>query len=205
MIGSVSGNTNRLSIDPGSLSSSQRHAAIFKKLDVNGDGTISKAELGVVASGNRNGKDAAAIMNEVDTNGDGGIDQAENDAFLSKLESQGKPKMPPPGQGPRGGNGVQSGNSSEDHSKIFDELDTNKDGKVSLQELMAAATDETASSELENLLKSMDVDADGSISKGELDSFLTKLEEEMKLLSQPYGKDGKGIAAGPGQTVDAVV
>ena len=208
MVGSVSGNTNRLSIDLGSVSSSQRHAAMFKKLDANGDGKIDETELG--ASGKLTGKEAAAIMKKADINGDGTIDSTENDAFLSNVEAQRGAKTPPPGPPPSGGgpHGAHSGGSSGSSSEIFDKLDTNKDGKVSLEELLAATTDESTSTDVQDLLKSMDTDSDGSISKGELDTFLTKLEQELHTLmhsSKTYSVDGEGTTDELGQSVDKIV
>ncbi|HTY38607.1 MAG TPA: EF-hand domain-containing protein [Bacteroidota bacterium] len=208
MVGSVSGNTNRLAIDLGSVSSSQRHAEVFKKLDTNGDGKIDATELAAVTEAKGKGKDAAAIMKEVDTNGDGAIDSSENDAFLTTMEAHRGGKMPPPGPPPSGGpKGGKPGAASTNHNQIFDKLDTNKDGKVSLEELLAATTDDSTSSDVQDLFKSMDSDSDGSISQSELDTFLTKLEKELETLmhtSRKYSADGKDTTSGLGQSIDSV-
>jgi Ca2+-binding EF-hand superfamily protein len=209
MVGSVGGKAPQLSIDLSYLTSSQRHAEILRKLDANADGKIDESELQAVVPDKGNGKDAASIIKAANTNGDGGIDSSENDALLSKLEPQGKPKAPPPGPRPSGGaHGVQPGSSSEDHSKIFDRLDTNKDGKVSMQELLAATTNGSSNAGVEDLFKSIDSNADGSFTKNDLDSFLTKIEEEMKAMTnlfQSYNQRGKGEAGTIGQSIDSVM
>jgi hypothetical protein len=55
---------------------SPRQAALFAKLDTNGDGTISKSELEAAFGGNAN-TSADAVFNKLDTNGDGSVDPSE--------------------------------------------------------------------------------------------------------------------------------
>jgi Ca2+-binding EF-hand superfamily protein len=206
MIGSVGTNTCGLASVFSSISASQRHAQMFKKLDTNGDGKIDAAELQAGAPKDGKSKDAATIMKEVDTSGDGSIDSTENDAFLTKMEAQGNPGVPPPGPKPSGGpQGRPADSSSQDVSAIFDKLDTNKDGVVSLQELMAATGDDGTTSDLNDLFTSIDSNSDGSVTKDELSTFLAKLEEEVATpakLTQSYNGQGMGTASGIGQSVD---
>jgi Ca2+-binding EF-hand superfamily protein len=209
MTSSIGSTTPRFSIDLNSVSAAQRHAAVFKKVDSNGDGKIDGSELQAMATGSKNDADSAAILKAIDTNGDGGIDEAENDAFMTKMESQGSGRMQPSGSRPQGPPpGGQSGSASENNAKIFDELDTNKDGKVSLQELMAAAGDDSDDSSIQDLLKSIDTDSDGSISNDEFDTFMTKLEEEMQAFTQSiqsYDEEGNENSNDRGRNLDSVV
>src|SRR5690348_552856 len=84
----------------GSCGSSQDTATqrqeLFQKLDTNGDGKISKDELGAAlanqqSSGGANSKGPSLddLFSRIDTNGDGSIDQSENDAFLSSVQKGG--------------------------------------------------------------------------------------------------------------------
>jgi Ca2+-binding EF-hand superfamily protein len=186
-IGSSSGWASQLL---NAASASERHASMFKKLDTNGDGKIDASELQAAQPKDGKGKDAAAIMKEADTNGDGSIDSSENDAFLTKLESQrtangsaqagGTPPSggPPPGGGPHGGGGSKTGStssSSSSTSTVYDVRDTNKDGKVSFEEMLAALEKE---SEQTTVTGTDDSSSDSQT------AFLKKLEEQMNRLTQ---------------------
>jgi Ca2+-binding EF-hand superfamily protein len=190
MVSSVSSNSSLWASQVANANSAaQRHKEMFERLDANSDGKIDTSELKAGLPTQGNGKDAAAIMKEVDTSGDGVIDEGENDAFLTKMESNKKAGGPPPGAPPAGGpppggGGMKSGSSSVSATKIFDKLDTNKDGKVSLQELMAAINTDETESDATDLLKQIDSDSDGSISKDEFNNYLTKLEKQLDTIIQ---------------------
>jgi Ca2+-binding EF-hand superfamily protein len=175
-------------------SAAQRHKDIFQKLDTNRDGKIDESELktAVTAAGITN--DIKSFLKEVDTNGDGTIEEKENDAFLIKMEGRKNAGGPPPGSPPHGGGvGMKSGSASESADKVYDVLDTNKDGKVSLQELMAAMGADETETDASNLLKQVDSDSDGSISKAEFSNYLTKLEKQLDSILkivQSYDKQG---------------
>jgi Ca2+-binding EF-hand superfamily protein len=183
---------------------------MFKKLDTNGDGKIDASELQAALPKDWKGKDATAIMKEADSNGDGSIDTSENDAFLTKMESQsatngtsqagGTPPSggPPPGGGPRGGGAKASSTSSSSSSAstVYDSRDTNKDGKVSFEEMLAALEKES-----ENTTVSSTKD-DSSDSQS---TFLKKLEEQMNRLTQSvqtYTGQGTGSDLSLGGSLD---
>jgi Ca2+-binding EF-hand superfamily protein len=133
----------------GGFNQVQMAAQLFKKADVNGDGGIDKAEFKTMLSQGPGGKtgtmDTDKIFSEVDTDGNDRISQAENENAMKKMGGQGgaPPSGPPPGgmpPGGMGGGGAQKSSAaggSSSSSETYDVKDTNKDGKVSLQEEMA--------------------------------------------------------------------
>ncbi|QSV46707.1 EF-hand domain-containing protein [Geobacter benzoatilyticus] len=120
---------------------------MFKTADANGDGTISKDELGQVAKSgeNQDGTNVDTLFSQLDSDSDGAISRLESDAAIARLgqqmQSQGMPPQgPPPGPPPgeRANSSSDSSESSTEASAIFDAMDTNQDGTVSLEELTAA-------------------------------------------------------------------
>ena len=119
---------NNTSFDP---------AAMFKKLDVNADGSIDKEEF--LANIKKQDVDTEEkllkIFEETDTDGDGKISQAENEAVMKKMQRGGKPKGPPLSQG--AGAASKSSSSSSTSTTTYDVRDTDEDGEVSIQEKLA--------------------------------------------------------------------
>lgn len=64
----------------------------------------------------------------------------------------------------------------------FENVDSNSDGSLSLDEFSAAAPKGADSSKTEDLFKSIDSDSDGSISKDESDAFKAKAEKAQQSL-----------------------
>ena len=131
---------------------------LFKKLDTDGNGTISKDELQKAADQRKaDGKGAPAnapsvddIFKSADTNGDGGISQ---DEMLTQMMSgppkegangpqgAGRPSGPPPSGGgggsPPAGASDQTDSSTSSSKLSTDPADTDGDGKVSAAERRA--------------------------------------------------------------------
>lgn len=177
---------------------SQMHAKIFSKIDANSDGGLTLEEMTSGAPTNKTGQkeDAASVEKRfasMDTNSDGTVSEEEGLSFFQSqmssdtmggmLQAQeacqdggqgdgGTPPAPPAG----GGGGAKAPQS-------FDELDTNQDGTVSLDEMMAASgTDESEdTSKIEELFSAMDADGDGSVTESEKSAF----DEEMRANGPP--------------------
>ena len=156
---------------------SQMRQNFFNKIDQNSDGSISKDEF-VNSLQGMNGVNANDMFSKIDTTGDGSISKDEMNAAMDKMDEQMKKNPPPPP--PMGGSGTDnttSATSDETKSnKIFDSLDTNKDGYISITELMAASDEKTAN----KIMAEVDTNKDGKISKDENDAFLKTMQEKMQ-------------------------
>ena len=129
-----------------SKNASQIATAIVKKLDSNGDGSISKKEFvsGLTAKG-ISATDAAKQFDALDTSKSGKISKTDLEAAIKA--TGGKPAgSPPPGGPPPGGpppagghSGGKSASSSTSRAssstaKTYDKKDSNQDGTVSAAE-----------------------------------------------------------------------
>lgn len=115
---------------------------IFKTLDTDGDNKITKEELSAGIDRLGDQQDAAA--------------QASND--VSQLASAGPAGSPPP-RGAKGGGGAEE-STSDDPYQIYETADTNQDGTVSLQELIAyqmtqTTQDSSTETDSQNSLEAM--------------------------------------------------
>jgi hypothetical protein len=133
-------------------------AELLKKMDGNGDGSLSQDELSQgmrdlmpppsstleFAQQRSAANDEVDVFTELDTDGDGSLTRAEFEA--------GRPAPPPGGMPPPGAAGGASSTAAT--STDYDPLDVNQDGTVSqierlagqLKELAAADTDDASQS-----------------------------------------------------------
>ncbi len=149
--------------------------------------------------------DAATLLSESDTDGNGSLSSDELGKAMETLlppkntvdfaqsrsaqagqgpEGMDGPPPPPPGGGggPPGGVGGADSTSSTDStsatsstSETYDELDSNQDGVVSMQERLAADTNGSA---LKTLLDQADANADGVLDKAEVSQLIQQLTEQ---------------------------
>ena len=181
---------------------------MFARLDANGDGKVTLEEFSTAmakrfgTTGSADRPDAATVFQKTDADKDGSI-------TLDEFKSAFKAMRPPSAGGPQGAGGPPpSGGkgdaaASAETQKVFDEMDTNKDGKVSLEELTAALkkraeenrqpTDGTSASEsaseTKTLFAAVDSDGDGSITQQELTSFFQQLAAQ-RSGTEGYNADG---------------
>ncbi len=162
---------------------------LFTALDADGSGGLDASELntlfdqvaGASSTGSGDGTTAqavaaranAAVFGRLDTDGNGTIGKAELSAAVSGPPPGPPPEGAPPGGPPPAGGGAAagasgaSGTSSTSSTTTYDPLDTNEDGVVSAQELLAG--------EVQDLMKAMDTNRDQSIRASEVDSFISQL------------------------------
>jgi Ca2+-binding EF-hand superfamily protein len=195
---------------------------MFARLDGDSDGKVTQDEF-TSAMEKRFGKtddasatgrpDAATIFQKTDGDGDGAITLEEFTTAFKAMRSSGGGQA---GGGPQGAGGPPPGppsgpppsgaSAAEEAEQVFDEMDTDKDGKVSAEELLAAlkkkaeengqSTDATntsgassASPDFEKLFAAIDTDGDGSVTQAEL----TSLFEALRPPREPhngYAADG---------------
>jgi Ca2+-binding EF-hand superfamily protein len=173
---SISGIGSQRGFDP-----TQMAANIFKKADGNGDGGIDKDEFKKMLSEGPGGKTASTnidkLFSEADANGDSKISQDEFSNAIKKMGAQGGP--PPGGMGGGGAQKLGAAGSSSSSSKTYDVKDTNKDGKVSIQEEMAYAIKHP----------------DGGSDNDNKTSAINTLLEEMQKGQQYDSQGGKSVNA----------
>lgn len=171
---------------------------LLAKLDTDGDGSISKDELGS-ANSSQDRKDGITVrlsdaFSSLDSNEDDSLDAEELAALTPPPPPQGEPAtdvaqsllsaLDTDGDGTINSDeltaGLNSTGSTADSAQVFDALDTNEDGTVSLEELTASlkpqqppARPVSAQQASEQLFSSLDADGDGGISSDELTSALS--------------------------------
>merc|ERR550539_465756 len=120
----------------------------FKKLDVKGDGLISKKEM---SSAGLSQQEVNAIFSIGDTNGDGEIDVEEFIAVMCPSAMAVVFKI------------SQSINGKEGAAATFKQIDVNGDGMISKQEMSSAMIggSRLSKSEVDAIFKLGDVNGDG--------------------------------------------
>lgn len=153
---------------------------MFASLDTDGDGILSQSEMeagkpeqpdGSKAGFSQNNLMSGEMMTELfssfeseeeveafftaaDSDGDGTLTEEELTAAVESMMQETAPSGPPP-SGPPPSGPPPSESSDEDTNATYDAMDTNEDGTVSLEELLAAAKEaeeesQTSSSALIN-------------------------------------------------------
>ncbi len=196
----MSGSISSIGGGMNSFALKQMQEELFKAGDKNGDGTISKDELSQVAKSGNNQDNTSVddMFSQLDSNSDGAISRLESDAAIAKMgqemQSQGaRPQGPPPGAPPaKGGDKTSDSSQDSDAATIFDAMDTNKDGTVSLVELTAALdtskSDSTSSADPESLLNNLSTALEsGDISAAR--EALTALQNEVSSRNNGQGND----------------
>jgi Ca2+-binding EF-hand superfamily protein len=127
----------------------ERMQGIFARADADKDGFLSREELTKATAGGQGerrgpgGPPMDPLLRAMDTNQDGALSAAEiagAGAALKTLDKNGDGMLsgeelrPAMGMGMRGGRGP-GGGGAPDMNRMFDELDTNKDGVLSREEM----------------------------------------------------------------------
>lgn len=124
---------------------------LLSSLDTDKSGSIDKAEFSAAAqalasssSSSATGSSSATdIFSTLDTNSDGSMSTEELVASLKNMKPpEGKGDMPPPPGAmpppPSDSSSTSNNSTTSSSSDIIDAMDTNKDGTVSIDELLAA-------------------------------------------------------------------
>ncbi|HEX5443127.1 MAG TPA: hypothetical protein VFW87_04825 [Pirellulales bacterium] len=153
---------------------SAQPAAIFKQLDTNGDGQVTKGE----APAERK-KLFKRLLRRADANGDGKLSEAE---FIAGMNED-RPDLP--AETPAGGGDQYARFVQADSGEVFKRLDVNGDGKVERSELP-----ESLRARFEPFMESFDVDRDKALSREEFDKGHALLRAQAGV-----GQPGKPDAA----------
>ena len=185
----------------GVSSSSQRVKPDFEKMaqelltsmDTDNNGSIDKTEFSTAVqaldSSSSSSKSATDIFNTLDANSDGSMSSEELMTALKNTKPPEPPQgrgqhqeggMPPPPPPPSDSSASSSGSSSL--SDIFSSLDTNKDGTISADELMALLDDSKS--------KSGDTTSTSSTSASQTDTNTNQLSKNLlKQILTSYGSN----------------
>lgn len=151
----------RINTDSTAADRTAMQQEMFRRIDQDGDGKVTKEEFTSGAPQGPRGADRPdfdRVFSQIDKNSDGAIDEAEHTGFLSAM-SEMSPGRP----------------SAADFAKnLFGKADADGDGKVTADEFRSSATNRTSESLLDKLFKESDADGDGVISQAELESSLSK-------------------------------
>jgi Ca2+-binding EF-hand superfamily protein len=170
------------------IDSTTLYQSLFKKVDSDGSGGISKTEFETAVSSmasnqNISTQDADSMFNKLDNDGNGAV---SSDEMMSALMAAGEER--------RASMSAQHGNHSKgpDFNKMAQDLlknlDTNGDGSVDTSELSAAlsASQGTGSTDADTLLSKLDANGDGKVDQSELASGLKAMRPPMP---PPGGSD----------------
>jgi Ca2+-binding EF-hand superfamily protein len=127
---------------------------MFSKMDTDGDGALSESEFTAARPSDVTEEMAANLYSSFDSDSSGSLTESE---FTTSMDNM--PPPPPPA--------ASADSSSSSDSQSFSELDTNKDGVVSADELAAARPDDVTEEMAANLFKNLDQDGSGGLTESE--------------------------------------
>lgn len=153
---------------------------LFQKMDVDGDGKITKEEMKASAPrGGSRGPSIDDLFNHIDTDSNGAVTETENRAFLESMKSR---RSGPP-------------DAASMVQKLFEKADSDGDGKITKKKLEAILPRHDASEALDRLFSNADPDKDGAISQSELEAELKSHFEQRPMM---YSVDGSTmVTTGP--------
>lgn len=120
---------------------------IMSGMDSDGSGSINLDEFtsALGSSQSSSSTSLSDIFSSIDTNSDGAMSSEEFMAALEASKPQHKPdemgSMPPPPPPPPSNEDSASTQDSSSTNKTYSALDTNKDGTISLEELLSTLND----------------------------------------------------------------
>lgn len=161
MISSI-GNTGSVSA---SYNITQMQERILKKIDTNGDGSVSKEEFISGRPKEVSEDQANEMWSKLDSSGKGSLTGSE---FLAAMASQGPPPGPPPGESGEQGNSEASSSTTDTATTellqaLLDAIQDYEENSSS----QSGSTPSDASQRFSDLFARIDTDADGSVSKDE--------------------------------------
>ena len=117
-------------------------AEMFSKMDTNGDGSVTRDEF---VSGRPDDLSESNANSMFDQISGGNSDSFTEETLAASMQAP--PPPPPPSDSSTttaSDSSSDSSSSTSNSSKIFDKLDTNKDGTVSLDEFLAGRPDQVS-------------------------------------------------------------
>ncbi|MFA6138187.1 MAG: EF-hand domain-containing protein [Sulfurimonas sp.] len=183
---------------------------LISALDTDSNGSIDKVEFTAAAqtlasNAGSNASDsstkAADAFSKLDTNSDGNMSSEELIAALKDMKPpeppQGKAGGMPPPPPPSDSSSSSDSSSTSSLSEIFSTLDTNKDGAISQDELMALFKDSkdksssSTSTSSDSTSTSASSTSAASSSASEADTIAKRLSQNLlKQILSSYGSNG---------------
>jgi len=161
-----------------------RGAALFSKLDANGDGTLTRDEFVAARPSAISEEDASKLFDSIAAGGgaNADADSLSEDQFALGVEAQ---HARTAGAHRHGGGG--GGSKKDDDDKKFDALDVNKDGVVSLEEYLAGRPDDVSEEDATSMFHKLTGDEnDDSLTK---DQFVQGTQDERTEVRQDESRE----------------